>query len=274
MYIIAVDDEKLALDSLSSEIKELFPSAVVYAEGKPAAALAYASKLAENKCELSFAFLDIQMPGINGIELAKQLKLLHPNVTILFCTAYSDYALEAYNIYAKGYLLKPVTAKDIERVLNEMVIDWKDTPSTLKRDIRVHTFGHFEVFVDGAPLSFERQKAKELLALLIDRRGSSMTTEQIASIIFEDDDYSRTVKNRTNTVISSLRNTLKNANIENILVKTWNNLAIDTSLVKCDAYDFDNLDPIAVNSFHGEYMTNYSWAEYSVGSYAQTKNKM
>ena len=51
------------------------------------------------------------------------------------------------------------------------------------------------------------------------------------------------------------------------VIKTWNNLSLDITKVKCDAYDFEKGDVLAINSFHGEYMVNYSWAEFKTGVY-------
>ncbi|MGN0457958.1 MAG: response regulator [Eubacterium sp.] len=268
MNILAIDDERLSLDTLSDELKAVFPSAKIHTFQKPGEALNFANGLKESRQELSYAFLDIEMGGMNGLELAKELKIIYPNVILFFCTAYSKYAFNAFEICAKGYLQKPITAKEIERVLDEMVTDWRDEAlSEAKHSICVKTFGHFEVFVDGRPLPFEREKAKELLAYLVDRHGSSVTTEQISEILWESVPYDRKTKNKTTAITASLKKTLKSAGIEDILIKTWNHLALDTSKIKCDAYDFERWDTAAVNSFHGEYMVNYSWAEFTTGKY-------
>jgi two-component SAPR family response regulator len=266
MYILALDDEQYALESLAEQLKLVFPEANIQEETKALSALSWAKNLADSGEELSYAFLDIQMRGMNGIEVATQLKILHPKVKLFFCTAYSEYAYDAFSLCAKGYLLKPIEAKEIERVLDEMVSDWRDSQNPLPKDIRIQTFGNFGVFVDGELLAFEREKAKELLAYLVDRHGAPVTTAQIATVLWEEA-YDRKLKNKTTAIVSSLRSTLKNAGIESILIKTWNNLAIDVSKVKCDSYDFEKGDLIAINSFHGEYMSNYSWAEFTTGHY-------
>lgn len=109
--------------------------------------------------------------------------------------------------------------------------------------------------------------AKELFAFLVDRHGATVTTEQIAVTLWENGVYDRKMKNMATSVIASLRATLKEAGIEEVMVKTWNHLAINVEKIKCDAYEFEKGDSIAMNSFRGEYMTNYSWAEFSTGRY-------
>lgn len=273
MFILALDDERYALDSIAQELESVFPNAKIQEETKASEAIAWARALAEKGEKLSYAFLDIQMRGVNGLEVARQLKLLHPGVCLLFCTAYSEYAFDAFGLYAKGYLLKPIMAKDIERVLDEMVTDWRSEENILPRCIRVQTFGNFGVFINDSIVTFEREKAKELLAYLVDRHGSPVTTEQIAMVLWEDEPYDRKLKNKTTTIISSLRSTLRENGVDDILIKTWNNLALDVSKVKCDAYDFEKGDLGAINSFRGEYMSNYSWAEFTVGHYTMLEER-
>ena len=160
---------------------------------------------------------------------------------------------------------------EIKRVLDEMVTDWSLEKTEEPCDIRVQTFGNFEVFADGKPVIFEREKSKELLAYLVDRHGAAVTTEQIAALLWEDIPYDRKLKNRVTATIAALKSSLKAAGIEDILIKTWNHLSLDIAKIKCDAYDYEKWDAVAVNSFHGEYMLNYSWAEFTTGRYSQMK---
>ena len=108
----------------------------------------------------------------------------------------------------------------------------------------------------------------------MDRHGASLTTEQISLVLWEDRVYDRTMKNYVSTILASLRNTLKMAEIENVLIKSRNHLSIDIDKIKCDAYDYEKWDAVAVNSFKGEYMVNYSWAEFTTGKYEQMQKMM
>lgn len=273
MYILAIDDERLALDLLAEELSIVFPNDEIHRERKPSEALIWAQQLKEHGEKLDYAFMDIEMRGMTGLELAFGLKKIFPNVVLFFCTAYNQYAFDAFGLCAKGYLLKPIKASDIERVLNEMVTDWRKEENIRPKDIRVQTFGYFEFFVDGMPIKFERAKAKELLAFLVDNHGAAVTTEQIAMALWENEEYDRRIKNMATVIVTSLRNTLKKAGAEDILIKNWNQLAIDVSKIKCDAYDYEKWDAVAVNSFRGEYMKNYSWAEFTAARYTSIQQK-
>ena len=134
--------------------------------------------------------------------------------------------------------------------------------------MRVQTFGGFDVFVDGKPLVFRRAKAKELLALLVDRRGNVLTAREAICRLYEDDAENDHVKlNYFRTLVHDIRRTLSDAGVPEILVRSRNTLAIRADLIDCDSYRFLQGDPVAINSYRHDYMPNYSWAEYSVSMF-------
>ncbi len=262
MNILLLDDEELSLNALKRETEKVFPDANIKAFQDVYEAIKYSNGMYSGGDLIDYAFCDIEMPEVNGLEFAKMLKSYFPKLKLFFCTAYNQYAIDAFGIKAKGYLLKPIRAKAIIDVLDEMVYDWRSEVADLKKDIRVQTFGDFEVFVDGKPVRFERAKAKELLAYLVDRKGACVTTERIAAILYSDENYSKKLKNKVTATISVLRADLRAAGIEDILIKSWNQLAIDTGKIKCDAYDYERGDLTAINSYQGEYMFGYEWAVF------------
>lgn len=267
MYVLAVDDERIMLKELTIELGQVFPNADIQGFQDPMEAEQWASDLAQEGKSLDYAFLDIKMRGMSGIELARRLKKLHPGTVLIFCTAYTEYAFDAVGMYAKGYLMKPISAENIVRTLDEMVYDWRKSLDVQNQSLWIKTFGNFEVFVDGKPLVFEREKAKEMLAFLVDRAGATVTTEQLAVVLWEDRPYDKTLKNYVSTVLGSLRRTLHKVGKEDILIKTRNHLSLNPEKIKCDAYDYEKGVMSAVNSFRGEYMVNYSWAEFKTGTY-------
>ena len=252
MKCIAVDDEEISLELLSMTIKEGIDNVELSSFLTAKDALEYVKN---NSCDV--AFLDIYMKEMDGIELAEKLKEYNTNINIIFVTGDSEHLTHAIRLHASGYVTKPVTK---EKVCNEIENLLHPIDQT-KHGIYAHTFGYFDLYVDGKAVKFERKKAKELLAILIDKDGASITTEQIASMLFEDKLYDRNVKNQVTSITSSLIKTLKSVNIEHILIKTWGHLQIDKSAIKCDAYDYNEGKSYALKSFHGEYMTNYSWGE-------------
>ncbi len=261
MNVLAVDDERLILEDMKAELRKIFKNDDITGFEDGNCAIDYANDLAAHDETLDFAFLDINLRGMTGIELAKKIKEIHHETKIIFCTAYSEYAYDAFRMHAVGYLLKPVEARHITETLNALNIDWKNTENTLSKDIRAQTFGNFELFVDNHIVSFQREKAKELFAYLIDRNGAAVTTGEIVSVLWEDRPIDKTTLNQAHTIISSLKKTLKENGVGSIIIKTWNHIAVDTTRIKCDVYDFYKGDAIAINSYRGEYMAQYSWAE-------------
>lgn len=270
MYILAADDEPVVLEELLYALRGVFPQAQLRGVTDSAEALQWAESLHREGKTLDYAFLDIRMPGMDGMDLARRIKYFHPKTNLVFCTAYDEYAIDAFGLYAKGYLLKPVSREDITQMLDRMVDGWQKTGTAPEEKLRIQTFGHFEVFFGDQILRFEREKAKELLAYLVDRRGASVTTEQIAAVLWEDRNYDRSLKNQVTATVASLKRTLESVDAGDVLIKTWNHLAIDRQKILCDAYDFEQGDAAAVQAFRGEYMFNYSWAEATAGRYSKT----
>lgn len=152
-------------------------------------------------------------------------------------------------------------------------IDVMEEKREAKRVV-VQTFGKFQVFVNDVPVKFSRSKSEELLAFLIDRRGAGVTNAEIAAILFEDKEYNRSVKNQVQTIISQLMKTMREYGAEDIIVRQWNSLAVNTQKVQCDYFDFLTRKENNMMKYSGEYMSNYSWAEYTNGYLMQQKNKL
>lgn len=257
MNILVCDDEKPALEMLLKMVQEAVPDAEVYDFFDAEKAL----ECAKVK-RFDIAFLDIEMGSENGLVVAKKLKDIYGKINIIFVTAYSEYALQAHGYKASGYLLKPVSAEDIKEEIHNL--RYPINNETNKR-VRIQTFGNFEFFVDNRIVAFPRSKSKELLAYIVDRKGAGVTTAEVGSVLWEDKDMSRSQRNQTQVIISDMMKTLKKQGVEDIVVKAWNSIAIDVEKVDCDYYKALGGDMIAFNSFNGEYMNNYSWAEFTLG---------
>lgn len=261
MNIIAVDDEKLALETLVDSIEKSAAEARVHGFRDPVRARDF---VRENGCEI--AFLDIKMRGMTGLELARQLKEIRGDINIIFVTGYSEYSLDAFRLYASDYLLKPATPDAVKRALQHLRTPVMPPQTKI---IRFQCFGNFEAYVDNKPLVFKRAKTKELLAYLVDRMGASVTMGELMSIIWEDGPDTSSRQSNLRNLIADMKNVLSDAGVGNIILKNRNSIAIDCAAVDCDYYDFLRHIPYAVNSYHGEYMMQYSWAEITTAALPQ-----
>ena len=92
--------------------------------------------------------------------------------------------------------------------------------------------------------------------------GSSCSTTEIAAVLFEDEPYDAKQQNYVQLLIYSMMNSLKNAGVADVIVRSRNSLAVNVKLLDCDYYRFKELDAGAVNSFQNEYMSQYYWADF------------
>ena len=260
MTVLTVDDECAALCILNRAILEVVPDAEIRSFSMAKDAI---KEIQENNFCPEVAFLDIRMPGMTGLEMAKLIKEESPHTNIIFATAFSDYALEAMSLHSSGYLMKPVTTEKVRLELDELRYPPK---LSSKHRIRVQCFGNFEVFADDVPLNLHYRKSKELLAYLVDRRGSACTTLELCAILWPEEPDSLTIHKRLRKLVSDLTHALEDVGQENIFLKRRNNFSISTDRVDCDYYAMLNQDLTAINTYRGEYMHQYSWAELTLGS--------
>ena len=255
MKIICVDDEKLVLELTMSLCRELPEKPEVVGFTKARDTLEW---LGSNHADI--ALLDINIPDMNGLELARKIKELNENTAIIFLTGYSEHAVDAFKLHASGYLLKPVNpkslAKEIEYAYGTLNIKY----NAPRKNIEIRTFGYFDVFVNGEAIKFAHERSKELLAYLVDRNGRSVTRANAFSALYEDREYDRSMQKQFDVILRSMRQTLVKYGIEDILELGKGKMRVVTEKCDCDLYRFYNGDTEAKNSYHGEYMSNYSWA--------------
>lgn len=277
MKILAVDDEMLQLEKLEDSIYEAIPEATVYSSRRTSDVL----RMIE-ETEFDIAFLDIQMRGITGVEIARKLKAHNPKINIIFVTAYDEFKSEAMDMKASGYITKPVNAAKIKSELKDLrypvsgieqtgVGEKESAVSGIQPLLYIQCFGNFDVFDKmHKPLRFERTKAKELLAYLVFRHGSRCTNKELAMVLFEDRDFGEKVQDSFRHVAASLMKALRQVDAEAVIIRDNTGYAIDVNLVDCDYFRFLKEDPTAKIRYSGDFMFQYSWAEY-VNAYLDTR---
>lgn len=248
MKAIAVDDEALMLGALVAAIEASHDISEVSSFSNCEKALEFVK---ENNVDV--AFLDINMRGMGGLTLAEKIISFRPECKIVFCTGYEEYAIPAFKLHASGYLMKPISAEDVQGEIDNIKgLRVKEKPLTVK------CFGNFEVYAKNEKLVFKRLKSKELFAFLVDRNGAGMTAKQICAVLFPDDTGDTKNAAYLRQLVLDLKNTLKTVGAENVLCHETPCYRVDTNLIKCDYISYlETGKP----EFHGEYMTQYSWAE-------------
>lgn len=251
MKFLLVDDEIISLRNLNKILSRLYPDVDLICADN------YKFALEAEIEEVTVAFLDIEMPGMSGIELAERLRQRNEKLNIIFVTAYDDYARDAYRVHASGYLTKPYDSADILREMENL----RYPISIEKRKLQIRCFGNFEVFVGNQPVHFERKGSKEILAYLIDLRGASASRVEICNAMWQNEEDVERRKTYFRTLIFSLRNTLKAYELEDIFINHRDSYAINRKLIDCDYYRYLRGERDNQSIFRGDYMTQYVWAE-------------
>ena len=254
MRVMIVDDERMATEELYDicTSHRLIDEAVTF--DNPADALVY---IAQNS-NIDIAFLDIEMPVMTGLELARRINTINNDTKIVFVTGFKEYAYDAYKVNAVGYILKPY---DDDAVYNEIEKAERMSSVVSKKEVTVKTFGYFDIFVNNKPVYFSSAKAKEFMAFLVDRQGGAVSTEQAVSALWPDREYDETVQSLFRKMLKSLRSSLSDAGISDIFIDVRNQRSIDTSKFSCDYYKFMENPKENIDSFHGEYMEGYAFAK-------------
>jgi len=251
MRAIIVDDEPIMIRRfirLSEGIPELrivgqFQSAeeaMRYAREKP----------------IELAFLDIAMPITNGVELAKQLRTLRPDVLIVFISAYDEYLREFNEIGGDYYIIKPYDRETIEMAMERIRL----LGQRQQKPLYIQMFGHFAVLKDGKPIQLVG-KAKEILALVATRRGKGISNEEIFSTLWEEREYSNANMCVYYNALRRLKRALSNQGLGNLLLPIAKGQMINTALFDCDYYDWQDKNMSARDRFEGEFLSEYSWGE-------------
>ena len=203
------------------------------------------------------AFLDVSMPVMNGIETAKLLRKIREDIVIVFISAYDEYIREFNRIGGDYYIVKPYDKDILDMAIKRVRLILERQ----KKQLYIQTFGRFVVFKNSSPINLTG-KAKEILALVVTKRGREISNEEIFSTIWENREYSNEKMTVYYNALRRLKNTLREFGIEALLISTTRGQIINTTLFDCDYYDYLDNNPVAKNNFNSEFLSEYSWSEF------------
>ena len=115
MRILVVDDQPLIAEDIQDELQKLLPNADCARTSDPQEVL----RLCETQ-QYDVICMDIDMPGMNGLTLAKKILDQHPYTNIIYITGYDKYALDSYRTYASAFLVKPVNTERLREVFSHL----------------------------------------------------------------------------------------------------------------------------------------------------------
>jgi len=253
MKLLNVDDELVAREKFSFMAGKIKGVDEVIVLSSAAEALSYdVNKLKE----LDFAFLDIVMPGMLGVDLAKRLKELNPNIKIIFLTAYNNYASEAFSAGAVNYLLKPYGQEDLERALN-----LHDSNQAPKHRVYITLMPWFDLYIDGEVVIIGNSKIKELLAYLVFLEGKGATTDQLISVIWPGKPMDDNTRSLCRSTFKRLKDRLDSLGIGHIVETQHYTRYTVPGTYSTDVQKLLAGDKLLLQEYDGRYLENYPWAK-------------
>lgn len=252
MRAIIVDDEPLMLKKFLRLSEGITDLNITGSFESAEEALEYAR---ENLFEV--AFLDVSMPVMNGIELAKELRKIHPEIVIVFVSAYDEYVWDSNQIGGDYYIIKPYTREVLEMTLDRVRL----LTQRQQKDVYIQTFGRFLVLKNNKPIPLSG-KPKEILALIVTRRGKEISNEEVYRTLWEDRPYGNVEMTVYYNALRKLKAVLKEADLSDLLLSTSRGQLVNTSLFDCDYYSWQDKNMGERDRFEGEFLSEYSWGEY------------
>lgn len=251
MRAIYVDDEQPALENFrytAAHIEEI-TQLELFDDGRKA--LEYARKNA-----VDIAFLDMEMPGIHGLALALRLREINEHTRVIFITAFSQYALDAWKVDANGYVLKPYSVNEIRKELKKCM--YRPLPS---QKIVIHTIPGLALSVNGRAVQITGEKPRELFALLVDQAEHGLTAGEGIACLWPDRFGDSSTKSLFRMTYKRLADALELEGIGHILASTDKRRYLRTEEVDCDLYRILSGDEQTAAKYNGQYLQEYSWAE-------------
>lgn len=250
MKAIIISDDMLSSKKVVNSIDTIDGIEVVKTFSEPINA-----KIFVSNNEIDVIFVDITSSKEEKIKFIYEVKRTKTILIVLIANNTNDLQY-AYNLQVAGFLLKPLK----EKVIIEKINFIKYMHSYLYKKVEIKTFGNFSVCINGRAIHFPYKKSKEILAYLINKQGTQVDWPTIAAEVLDEDLYDRTTYNRLHRYIESLKDTLKENQIINILTCTKGLLSVNTKEFYCDLYAFLDGSEASKNSYFGEYMYEYAWA--------------
>ncbi|MGK9251447.1 response regulator [Paenibacillus humicus] len=240
LQAIIVDDEELSVRRLSRIAGEIGGVEIRRSFFSPAEACEFI-----RSHPVDVAFLDINMPEIDGMELGARLKQLQQSLEVVFVTGYDRYAVDAFEQDAADYVLKPVNAERLAKTLERLQKRLKPSREPLAQPkLGVRLFGGIRFFrYDGtggaeAPIKLRSPKTEELFVYLLCK--GTVSREEVADTLWRGLDPDKAAKN-INSTLYYIRRPLADAGLESLLQAGRYDIRIDASQVDCDLYEYERI---------------------------------
>lgn len=253
MKLILVDDSLIELNLFATECAHIDNAEIIgmFSEGPDAITFC------REHPEVEVALLDIDMPGMNGITLAGELRKIRSDMIIIFVTGHTEFAADAVRQKADYILFKPFDREDVLDALERAQL----MHLRQSKPMYAVLFGSFEFIVNNRHVKFRSSKAKELLALLLCKEGFSVSIHEIVDCLWDGDDTADVRSVGYRKAIKNLADTLADYGVEDLLERSRGFCRLRLSEVDSDYFRFLRGEESVYSSYQGKFLPEYPWAE-------------
>lgn len=231
-----VDDMRPALRELEFLLKKYPEISITGIFTDPLAAI---EKIKVLKPQV--VFLDVNMPQLRGIDAGSMILDFSPETDVVFVTAFDQYAVEAFELHALDYLLKPIAEERLEKTVARLRKRIPQTKEQHSLKLQIRCFGQFRMGWEGRePVKWRIEKARELFAFLLQNHGRNISKDEILDRLWPEDDPDRAVKQLYNGIYL-IRKALEGYGIGRDLISINNNYNLELGPVDWDAGRFCEL---------------------------------
>jgi two-component system, LytTR family, response regulator len=280
LKVIAVDDEYISLERLKRILNDISYVELIGTWSDPQQVMAF---LKTTNQKIDIAFLDIEMPQINGLQLAEEILINDIQTEVVFLTAHNQYAVEAFKVHASNYLLKPIDIDEIKKCLHYFDQNKQLEKKETNEMIIVDGFGGFQCRIgEDLTIKWRTKKAEELVALLLHYDHiKGVPRERIMEILWPNMESTKASNNLYSNCYY-IKKELEKHGIQNFLLRDKDKYFIQIPEEQVDflffsmRFDFENytLEELkeAAKLYNGMYLKGkgYEWA-YSKGVWLEKK---
>ncbi|WP_313894258.1 response regulator [Psychrobacillus sp.] len=234
MKVLIVDDEPIMLLAMKRMLSSIGGVEIVGSFQEVKEVLSFC-----RNHEVDLAFLDIEIGGEDGIELARNLRFNHADLPIVFTTSHADYAIQAYDIYPLDYMIKPVSKKRLVQTITRAANRSSVSTSPVVNRLKVQALGCLEVCsTHQGPVKWMSKKSEELFAYLLLNRGRSVMKMKVIENIFSNMPF-KNAETYLNTATYQLRKALSIHGFKEIIISGKEKYRLNLSQVDVDFMQFE-----------------------------------
>ncbi|MFC4386612.1 response regulator [Gracilibacillus marinus] len=193
MKVCLFDDEPLAIELLKFQLLEFKEIEILFTSTE-----ANINKYNGLLQQIDVVFLDIEMPGTNGLLLAEEITALNPNIQVVFVTGYNQYAVQAFEMNALDYILKPVSTERLQNTIQRLQIS-TDNPEKEQDLLHIQVLGDltFQLHHQTHPIEIKWRtaKSKELFIYLLHNEGTVVSKDKLVDTLWEDIELEKAYSN-------------------------------------------------------------------------------